>query len=96
MQDIYWVYQERETEQPWAVQLFHVYSKRKPTNQSLEAVLYSEAIDTETNSVSLGLDCDVELEASTESLCDAMGEYVEITEEDKQAVKAALGGIINR
>ena len=39
MQDIHWVYQERETEQPWPVQLFHFNTKRKNTNKSLEAVL---------------------------------------------------------
>ena len=96
MQDIRWIYQERETEQPWALQIFHVYSKRKPSNQSLEGVLYSELIENETHSVSVELDTDKELEDMLQALCLDMGQYLEVTGEDYKQLEAALGEIINR
>lgn len=96
MQDIRWIYQERETEQPWALQIFHVYSKRKPINQSLEAVLYSERIAGETHSAAMELDASKDVEDMARALCSDMGRYLEVTEEDYQQLETALGNIVNR
>lgn len=95
MQDIHWIYQEREKEQPWALQVFHVYSKRKPSNQTLEGVLYSELIDNETHSVPVELDAGKELEDMLQALCLDMGRYVEVTGEDYKQLETALGNIVN-
>ena len=96
MQDIHWIYQKRQVDVPWALQLFHVYSKRKPSNQSIEAVLYSEIIDTETHSVPLDLDTTETLDKMAKLLCINMGEYVEVTEEDYNHIRTSLSNIINK
>lgn len=96
MQDIHWIHQERETEQPWALQIFHVYSKRKPINQSLEAVLYSERIAGETHSAAMELDASKDVEDMAQALCSDMGRHLEVTGEDYQQLETALGNIVNR
>lgn len=96
MQDIHWVYQKRDVERPWALQVFHVYSKRKASNQSLDGILYSELIDNETNSVAVELDAGRDFEGMLQALCLDMGKYVEVTGEDYMQLEAALGDIVNR
>lgn len=96
MQDIHWIYQKRKVEKPWALQVFHVYSKRKPSNQSLDGILYSELIDNETNSVAVELDAGRDFEDMLQALCLDMGKYLEVTGEDYKQLEAALGDIVNR
>lgn len=96
MQEIHWIKQERECDKPWTIQVFHVYSKRKPANQSLDFVLYSEAFENETNSVSLfGLDKNMEIEDYLEILKNKLSEISDFVPKDEDQLRAALTSIIN-
>ena len=55
----YWIYQERTSENPWAVYVVKEYDKRHPQATCLDYTLYSELIDEPTNAFSrVGVHCD--------------------------------------
>lgn len=87
----YWVYQHRQSDTvQWALYIVKEYVRGKPECTCLDVTIYSEDIDTPTNSKSfVGWHYDT-VGGYVDSLICEMMEFTDITADDKQQLEIEI------
>lgn len=86
----YWVYQDRQSEQQWALYIVKEYDKRKPDATCLDVTLYCESIENATHSVSIiGLHYDY-LAGYVDEFISMIAEYANVDNQDKKQLEREI------
>ncbi len=90
----YWVYQERQNDNQWALYIVKEYDRRKPDATTLDYTLYSENIDNATHSTSkIDLHYDT-VSGYVDELLSAIAEISSITTQDKLQLERSILSIL--
>lgn len=90
----FWVYQERQNDDQWALYIVKEYDRRKPDATSLDFTLYSESIDNATHSISrIGLHYDT-VSGYVDELLSYIAEFSSIEARDKDQLERAILDIL--
>ena len=92
----YWIYQRRYTETPWAIYVVKEYDKRKPDATSLDITLYSEDIPLDTHSRSFIDIKHSRIDDYVHDIALKLGEFANVTLEDRQQLRDELEDILLR
>ena len=92
----YWIYQERASENPWALHVVKEYDKRHPQATCLDYTLYSELIEEPTNAFScVGVHYDYVMGYVDAIITDLVSFGVEVTNPDYVQLEREVTRILN-
>lgn len=91
----YWVYQERQNDNQWALYIVKEYDRRHPSATVIDFTLYSEGIENNAHSVSkTGLHYD-RVSGYVDEILAEICEFSTVTAEDKAQLEKAILAILN-
>lgn len=90
----YWIYQERQNKDQWALYIVKEYDRRKPDATCLDFTLYSENIDNATHSISkVGLHFNT-VSGYVDELLSHIAEISSIEAQDKEQLEREIFNIL--
>lgn len=91
----YWIYQERQNFEPWALYVVKEFDRRKPDATTLDYTLYSENISNATHSISkIGLHYDT-VSGYVNAIIEELVEVSQVTADDKAQLEREILRILN-
>lgn len=95
MQERHWIESGDMKARPWAVEVLHTYSRRKPTNQDLEATVHIGQIDG-ADSICMPIVSSFENDADcAAAVVKVIEKMLSLKPEDIILIEESLKGIIN-